>query len=59
MGYKLYSSITCQIQKKVLRKIWDKVFVTKKCTQRKTLRILKTDVLETPDNQNIGKLFSK
>ena len=36
-----------------------KVFITKKSTQRKTLHTLKADVFESPDNKNIGKLFSK
>ena len=35
-----------------------KVFITKKCTQRKTLQTLKTHVFELPDKKNIGKLFS-
>ena len=59
MGYKLYSNITCQIQQKVLRKILEKVFITKKCTQCKTSHTLKTDVFELPDNKDIAKLFSK
>ena len=37
----------------------EKVFITKKCTHRKTLHTLKSDVFELPDNKNIGKLFSK
>ena len=41
------------------RKILEKVFITKKWTQRKTLHTLKTDVFELPDTKNIGKLFSK
>ena len=37
----------------------DKLFITKKCTQRKALHTFKTDVFELRDNKNIGKLFSK
>ena len=44
---------------KVLRKILEKVFITKKFTQYKTSRSLKVHVFEVPDNKNIGKLFSK
>ena len=40
------------------RKILEKVFITKKCTQC-TSHVLKIDVLELTDNKNIGKLFSK
>ena len=42
----------------MIRKILKKVFMTKKCTQRKILHTLKTDLFELPDNTNIGKLFS-
>ena len=52
-------TLPTQIQQKVLRKVLEKVFITKKCTQHKTLRTLKTDVFELPDNENIGKLLSK
>ena len=48
MWYKLNSNITCP-----------KVFNTKKCTQRKILHTLETDLYELPDNTNIGELFSK
>ena len=47
------------MQKKKLQEILEKVFITKKCTQRKILHTLKTDVFESPDNKNIGKLFSE
>ena len=40
------------------RKILEKVFITKKCTQC-TSHVLKIDVLELTDNKIIGKLFSK
>ena len=43
----------------MLRKILEKVFITKKFTQYKTSRTLKIDVFEIPDNKNIEKLFSK
>ena len=58
MEYKLYSLLV-QIQQKVLRKILEKVFITKKCIQRKTSHTLKIDVFELPDNKNVEKLFSK
>ena len=41
------------------RKILERVFITKKFTQCKTSRTLKIDLFETPDNKNIGKLFSR
>ena len=56
MGNQLHS---CQIQQKLLQKILEKVFVTKKCTNCKTSHTLKTDVFELPDNKDIRKLFSK
>ena len=37
------------LQQKVLRKIMQKVFITKKFTQCKTLHTLKIDVFEIPD----------
>ena len=43
----------------MLPKILDKVFITKKCIQRKTLHTLKNVVFELPDNKNVEKLFSK
>ena len=46
-------------QQKVLRKIFEKVFSTNKCTQCKTSRILKIDVFQIAYNRNIGKLVSK
>ena len=55
MGYKIYLNTTKQ---KVLRKILEKVYITKKFTQCKTSRTLKADVFEISDNKNIGKLFS-
>ena len=42
----------------MIRKILEKVFITKKYTQRKTSNTLKTDKFELPDNTKIGKLFS-
>ena len=47
------------LQQKVLRKILEKVFITKKLTQCKASRTLKIDVFEIPCNKNIGTLFSK
>ena len=41
------------------QKILEIVFITKKFTQCKTSRTLKIDLFETPDNKNIGKLFSR
>ena len=46
-------------QQKVLQKILENVFITKKFSQCKTSCTLKIDVLEIPDNKNIGKLCSK
>ena len=46
-------------QQKLLRKILEKTFVTKKCTQCKTSHHLKLDAFEVLDNKNIRKLFSK
>ena len=46
-------------QQKLLRKILEKTFVTKKCTQCKTSHHLKLDAFEVLDNRNIRKLFSK
>ena len=43
------------LQQKVFWKILEKVFITKKLTQCKTSRTLKTDGLEIPDNKNISK----
>ena len=43
----------------MLRKILEKVFITKKFTHCKILCTLKIDVFEIPDNKNIGILFSK
>ena len=61
--YKWYinyiQTLFAQIQQKMLQKILEKVSITKKCTQRKTLHTLKTDVFELPDNKNIRKLVSK
>ena len=56
MGYKIYLITTKQ---KVLRKILEKVYITKRFTQCKRSRTLKPDVFEISDNKNIGKLFSK
>ena len=52
-------TIPALIQQKVLRKILEKVFITTKCTQSKTLHTLKADVFELTENKNIEKLFSK
>ena len=57
MGYKLYSNITCLNPTKCDTNKMEKVFIFKKSTQRKTLKTLKTDVFELPDNKIIGKLF--
>ena len=38
--------MAAQIQQRVLRKMLEEVFITKKCTQRKILHTLKTDVFE-------------
>ena len=46
-------------QQKVLRKILQKVFITKKFTRFKTSHILKIDEFEIPGNKSIGKLFAK
>ena len=46
-------------QQKVLRKILEKIFITKKFIQCKTTRILKIDVLKIPDNKTIDKISSK
>ena len=37
----------------------EKIFITKKFIQYKTLRTLHIDVFKIPDNKNTGKLFSK
>ena len=52
-------TLSAQIRQKVLLKILEKVFITKKCSQNKTSHNLKIDVFELQDNKNIGKLFSK
>ena len=57
MGYKTLKYYLSQ--QKVLGKILEKVFITKKFTQCKTLRTIKIDVFEIPDNKNIEKLFIK
>ena len=41
----------------MLRKILEKIFITKKLTRLKKSSSLKIDVLDIPDNKNIGKLF--
>ena len=51
--------LLAQIQQKVPRKILEKVFITKNCTQCKTSHTLKTGVFVLSDNKKIGKLFSK
>ena len=52
-------TLPAQIQHNMLWKTLEKVSITKKYTQHRALRTLKTDVLELPDNKNIRKLFSK
>ena len=52
-------TLPAQIEQKVLRKILEKIFITKVCVQCKTSHTLKTDVFELPDNKKIGKLFSQ
>ena len=47
------------VMHKVLRKIFEKVFIKKKFIQCKISRTLKINLCETSDNKNIGKLFSK
>ena len=37
----------------------EKLSITKKLTQRKTSRVLKTDVFQIRDDKKIGRLFSK
>ena len=49
--------LLAKIQKKVLQKKLQKVFISRKCIQRKTLHILKTDIFEIAENKNIGELF--
>ena len=49
--------LPAQMQQKVLRKILEKVFITKIYTQRNTLHTLKTDVFELPDNKDIRTFF--
>ena len=46
MGYKLYSNITCPNAAEGVRKIFEKVFITKKYTQCKISHALKTYVFE-------------
>ena len=41
----------------MLRKLLEKVFINKKFTQCKTSGTLKIDVVEIPDNKNIGLVF--
>ena len=48
MEYKLYPNITCPNPTKGARENLQKVFISKKCTQRKTLNTLKTDEFELP-----------
>ena len=43
----------------MLRKLLEKVFITKKCTQCKTSHTSEIVVFELPDNKNIRKFFSK
>ena len=59
MGCELYSNITCLSPTESDTKILDIAFVTRKCTQRKTLHNLKSDVFKLPNKKNIGKLFPK
>ena len=48
-----------QVQQKVPRKILEKFFIIKKCTQYKTSHTLKFYLFELPDNKHFGKFFSK
>ena len=43
----------------MLRKILDKILITEEFIQCKTSHTLKMDLLEIPNNKNIGKLCSK
>ena len=52
-------ALHAEIQKKLLREILKKFFITKKCTQCKTSNTLKTDVFDIPDHKNVEKLFLK
>ena len=52
-------TLLAQAQQKVLWKLLKKVFITKKCTQCKTLLILKIDLFDLLDNKSIEKWFSK
>ena len=52
-------TLPAQIQQNLLRKMLEKVFITKKFTRCKTSHTLKTDVRKFQNNKNIGKLFSK
>ena len=49
----------CLPQHNVVPKIFEKVFITNKCTQCKTSSILKMDVFQIAYNKNIGKLLLK
>ena len=52
-------TILAQSKQKVLWKVLQKSFITKKYTQSKASHTLKIDVFKLLDNKNIGKLFSK
>ena len=54
----MYSNITCP-NRRVVQKIFEKIFITKRFTQWKALLTLKIDAIEIPHNKNIVKLFSK
>ena len=51
--HKLYLADQNLPQQKMLRKILEKVFITKNFTQCKTSRTLKIDLFEIPDDKNI------
>ena len=52
-----YVQTPAQIQLKVLRKILEKIFITNKCSQWKTLHTIKADVFELPDNKKLENCF--
>ena len=55
-----FQTLSAQVRQNVLRRILEKVFITKKCTQCTSSHTIKTiDICELPDNKNIRKLFSK
>ena len=59
MVHKSLYGLLAKSQQNGLQKILQKVSITKKCTQCKTLHTLKINVFELLDNKNIAELFSK